>query len=52
MSIKAVIVFLLVICALGMIAGPGFRRFVRVILGIGPRTGANRRAAHRKGPRR
>lgn len=39
MSIKAVIVFLLLIVALAIIAGPGFRRFLRTVLGIGPRRG-------------
>lgn len=35
MSIKAVLLFLLIICALAIVAGPGFRRFLRVVLGIG-----------------
>ncbi|AXC48781.1 hypothetical protein DRW48_02920 [Paracoccus suum] len=34
MSIKAVILFLLLICALGIIAGPGFRRIVARLLGL------------------
>lgn len=34
MSIKAVIVFLLLMCALAIIVGPGFRRIVARVLGL------------------
>ena len=37
--IKGVIVFLLVMCAIALLAGPGFRRVMAKLLGIGPRRG-------------
>ncbi len=39
MSIKGVIVFLLVFCALALAVGPGVRRAVWKLLGGGPRRG-------------
>lgn len=37
MSIKIVVVFLLFIVALGLISGPGFRKFLYKVLGISRR---------------
>lgn len=37
MSIKAVILFLLIICAIALVSGPGFRRVLMAILGISRR---------------
>ena len=37
MSIRAVILFLLIIVVLAIVAGPGFRRFMAKVLGISRR---------------
>jgi hypothetical protein len=37
MSIRAVVVFLLVMVALALVRGPAFRRTIRNLLGIGRR---------------
>lgn len=34
MSIRAVILFLLIMCLIALLAGPGFRRFMAKVLGI------------------